>query len=92
MTDTQTRLIHDRIWDLISDYADIRDELETAFDNFRLLYEELEFALTDIGDELDDIEAHIASVSGSLRRFRGTGSSGDPSSYQQTTEEELPWN
>lgn len=30
MTDTQSKVIHSRIWDLISDYADIRDELEDA--------------------------------------------------------------
>ena len=35
MTSTQSRLIHDRIWDLISDYANIRDELEDALNDFR---------------------------------------------------------
>ena len=90
MMDSQSKLIHSRIWDLLSDYADIRDELEDAFGSIRLLYEELEFALTDIGDELDDIEAHISSVSGSLKRFRGN----DPAtpSNQQLHEEVLPWN
>ena len=92
MMDAQSKLIHDRIWDLLSDYADIRDELEDAFDSIRFLYEELELALSDIGDELDDIEAHIASVSGSLRKFRCSGSPDNPSSEQQTIKEELPWN
>ena len=90
MMDAQAKLIHDRIWNLLSDYADIRDELEDTFGSIRLLYEELEFALTDIGDELDDIEAHIASVSGFLKRFRGDDP-GTPSN-QPLHEEVLPWN
>ena len=91
MMDAQAKLVHDRIWDLLSDYADIRDELEDAFGSIRFLYEELEFALSDIGDELDDIEAHISSVSGSLRRFRGSGSHDTPIP-KQDIREELPWN
>ena len=35
MMDSQAKLIHSRIWDLISDYADIRDELEDAVLNCR---------------------------------------------------------
>ena len=91
MMDTQSKLIHAKIWDLLSDYADIRDELEDAFCSIRLLYEELEFCLTDIGDELDDIETHICSVSGSLRRFRYPGNQVSPVP-KQDIREELPWN
>lgn len=70
MTSTQSRLIHDRIWDLISDYANIRNELEDALNDFRYLYEELEFGMADIHDELDSIEEHISTASRSLKRFR----------------------
>ena len=91
MMDTQAKLIHAKIWDLLSDYADIRDELEDAFGSIRLLYEELDLALTDIGDELDDIEAHISSVSRSLRRFQCPGDQNTPVS-KQDIREELPWN
>ena len=72
MTDTQAKLIHGRIWDLISDYADIRDELEGALDNIRILYGDLELAMEDISDELDSIEEHLSVTGRTLKRFRIT--------------------
>lgn len=92
MMDTQAKLAHSRIWGLLSDYADIRDELDDAFCSIRLLYEELGSALDDIGSELEDIEAHILSVSGSLRRFRGNDTPEATPSGQEDDMEGLPWN
>lgn len=92
MTNAQAKLIHDQIWDLLSNYADIRDELEDALGSIHLLYEELEIALEQIGDDLYDIEAHIDSVSGSLRRFQCVDTQNNAVSKQETTQEELPWN
>ena len=51
MTDTQAKLMHSRIWDLISDYADIRDELEDALSSFHILYGDMELAMEDIFHE-----------------------------------------
>ena len=89
MTDTQAKLIHGRIWDLISDYADIRDELEGALDNIRILYGDLELAMEDISDELDSIEEHLSVTGRTLKRFRITYNA---TPHDAAEEEELPWN
>lgn len=89
MTETQTKLIHSKIWNLISDYADIRDELEDALDSFRILYKDLELAMEDISNELGDIEEHLDATSRTLKRFRVTDNTTLPTVDE---EEELPWN
>ena len=89
MTGTQAKLIHSRIWDLLSDYADIRDELESALDSIRILYGDLELAMEDITDELDAIEEHLSITGRTLKRFRVTDNTPPP---QADEEEELPWN
>ena len=89
MMDSQAKLIHSRIWNLISDYADIRDELEGALDSIRILYGDLELAMEDIADELDAIEEHLSMTGRTLKRFRVTDNTQPP---QTVEEEELPWN
>ena len=89
MTDTQTKLIHSKIWNLISDYADIRDELEGALESFQILYSDLELAMEDISNELGDIEEHLCTTSRTLKRFRVMDNSTLPEADE---EEELPWN
>lgn len=89
MMDSQAKLIHSRIWDLISDYADIRDELEGALESIRILYGDLELAMEDIADELDAIEDHLSITGRTLKRFR-TADNTLPSRTDE--EEELPWN
>ena len=89
MMDSQAKLIHSRIWDLISDYADIRDELEDALDSFRILYGDLELAMEDIADELDAIEEHLSITGRTLKQFRVTDNTPPPEADE---EEELPWN
>ena len=93
MTDTQAKLMHSRIWDLLSDYADIREELVEALSNIRSLYEELEIALYDLSDDLDEIEDHLSATGRSLRKYRGP----DPVCLLPWEEpghkeEVLPWN
>ena len=89
MTDIQSKLIHSRIWDLLSDYADIRDELESALDSIRILYGDLELAMEDIADELDAIDDHLSKTSHTLKHFRTTD---NPLPPRADEEEELPWN
>ena len=89
MTDTQAKLMHSRIWDLISDYADIRDELEDALSSFHILYGDMELAMEDISNELSDIEEHLGTTSRTLKRFRITDNTTLPTVDE---EEELPWN
>ena len=89
MMDSQAKLIHSRIWDLISDYADIRDELEGVLYSIRILYGDLELAMEDIADELDVIEEHLSTTGRTLKRFRISDNALPP---QADEEEELPWN
>ena len=94
MTDTQAKVMHSRIWDLLFDYADIREELEDALSSIMTLYEELESAIEDIGSDLEDIENHLSATGKTLRRYRGP----EPARvlpWQDTESEEkeaLPWN
>lgn len=89
MMDSQTKMILSRIWDLISDYADIRDELEGALDSIRILYGDLELAMEDIADELDAIEDHLTVTGRSLKRFRIPDNTSLPEADET---EDLPWN
>jgi hypothetical protein len=89
MMDSQTKTILSRIWDLISDYADIRDELEGALDSIRILYGDLELAMEDIADELDAIEDHLTVTGRSLKRFRIPDNTSLPEADET---EDLPWN
>lgn len=89
MMDSQTKTVLSRIWDLISDYADIRDELEGALDSIRILYGDLELAMEDIADELDAIEDHLTVTGRSLKRFRIPDNTSLPEADET---EDLPWN
>ena len=89
MTDIQAKLIHSRIWNLISDYADIREELDDALDSFRILYGDLELAMGDIADELDAIEEHLSVTGRTLKRFHAMDKTPPPEAEEA---EELPWN
>ncbi len=89
MMDSQTKTIHSRIRGLISDYTDIRDELEGALDSIRILYGDLELAMEDIADELGAIEDHLTITGRSLKRFRIPDNTPLPEADET---EDLPWN
>lgn len=59
------------VWELLEDYADIRDELDDALQLFEILQFELTSALDDIQDELDNLNSHLEECSSRLRRFKG---------------------
>lgn len=54
----------------LEEYMDILEELEEALDSFRWLRDELEFAMDDIGDELEDIQLRIRKAGRQLQRIR----------------------
>lgn len=58
------------IWELLDEYADIRDELEDTLNSFRYLKADIEFALEDITDELKLLQEHLNTYSARLMRFR----------------------
>lgn len=70
MTDKQDKGRDTSIWDLLYEYADIRDELEDALLSFRELHAEIEYAMEDITDELERLQEHLTKCSGKLMRFR----------------------
>ena len=70
MTDKQDKDRITSIFDLLYEYADIRDELEDALLSFRELHADIECAMEDITDELERLQEHLAKCSERLMRFR----------------------
>ena len=42
------------VWDVFNEYADIRDELEDSIGSFNSVIEDIQAALVDLDDELDE--------------------------------------
>ena len=70
MADKQDKTRHADIWNLLYEYADIRDELEDTLTSFQQLHKEIEYAMEDITDELESLQEHLSKCSGKLMRFR----------------------
>lgn len=70
MVDKQDKKRHNNIWDLLYEYADIRDELEDTLLSFKELHAEIEYAMEEITDELENLQEHLAKCSERLVRFR----------------------
>lgn len=70
MTDKQDKDRITSIFDLLYEYADIRDELEDALLSFRELHADIKYAMEDITDELERLQEHLAKCSERLMRFR----------------------
>ena len=88
MADKQDKSRHADIWNLLYEYADIRDELEDALLSFRELHAEIEYAMEDITEELENLQEHLAKCSERLRRFRNPRHS----QYEVTKEQgDLPF-
>ena len=68
--DKQDKIRHADIWNLLYEYAGIRDELEDTLTSIRLLHEEMECAMIDITEELEQLHGHLAKCSGRLIRFQ----------------------
>lgn len=58
------------IWELLEEYADIRDGLEDTLQSFDILQSEVTSALEDIQDEIDTLKEHLAACSARLIRFK----------------------
>ncbi len=70
MENKPIRTRHDEIWGLLSEYANIRDELEDALLSFQLLHAEIEFAMQDITAELTVLNEHLHACDSRLMRFK----------------------
>ena len=64
------RMRHAQIWNLLYEYADIRDQLEDLFNSLHLLQQSIEVELDDLSEEFDDLQERMNSVSGKLFRFK----------------------
>lgn len=58
------------VWDVFEEYADIRDELEDLLDGFRSIQEDIELAIYDLEEGLEDVEDHLARCDRVFRRFK----------------------
>lgn len=70
MAEKQDKTRHADIWNLLYEYADIRDELEDTLISFQQLHQEIEYAMEDITDELESLQEHLSKCNGKLIRFR----------------------
>lgn len=62
------------VWELLDEYADIRDELEETLQSFQLLHYEMSCTINDICEGIEELEEHLAKCSRRLTRFKGPGS------------------
>lgn len=60
----------DSIWDLLGEYADIRDGLEDTLQSFQILHYEISCAMDDISDDIGELEGHLAKCRRRLMRFK----------------------
>lgn len=68
------KMRHSQIWDLLGEYADIREHLEDLFHSLCMIQSSLEAELNDISDEFDDLQEELNSCSLKLFRFKNPGS------------------
>ena len=68
------KMRHSQIWDLLGEYADIREHLEDLFHSLCMVQSSLEAELNDISDEFDDLQEELNSCSLKLFRFKNPGS------------------
>lgn len=72
------RIRHDQIWDLLHEYADIRDQLEALFDALHLLQQSLEVELEDLSEDFDDLQERLNRTAMHLFRFKVTPNDTEP--------------
>jgi len=68
------KMRHSQIWDLLGEYADIREHLEDLFHSLCMIQSLLEAELNDISDEFDDLQEELNSCSLKLFRFKNPAS------------------
>ena len=58
------------VWEVFEKYADIRDELEDILMSFDVMKDDIETALDDISDGLDQLTMNLKECDRVFRRFR----------------------
>ena len=78
-TDKRCRkALHDTIWGLLFQYADLRDELSGVLLSFQLMYEDIRNSMEGIQSEMDELEEHLEACSQQLQGFQVQSGSWDP--------------
>lgn len=86
------RMRHSQIWDLLGQYADIRDHLEDVLYTLQMLQSQLVSDLDGLSDDFDDLTEEIDSCSKNLIRFRKAPDPPDDDfTARSSTEEGLPF-
>lgn len=70
MSSSVDRIRHAQIWDLLGQYADIRDQLEDVLSSMQVLQAQFISDLEDLSVDFDELSAQITRCSHSLIRFR----------------------
>lgn len=79
-------------WELLDEYADIRDELKENLQSFQILHSEMSCTINDLSDEIEELEEHLTKCSRRLIRFKGPGSLKCEDTNVRNVREELPFN
>ena len=58
------------LWDVLDNYADVRDELDDVLQSFSMAQYELQCAMDDINGELEAIQGHLAECDRVFRRYK----------------------
>lgn len=77
------RIRHSQIWDLLDQYADIREHLEDILYSMQMLQSQMLSDLEDLSDDFDDLTEEIGNCSKKLIRFK---TSPDPSASEYPPE------
>ena len=65
---------HAQIWNLLYEYAEIRDQLEDLFHSIHFPQQNIEMELEDLSEDFDDLQERLNRASNHLCLFRNPGS------------------
>lgn len=86
------RMRHSQIWNLLDQYADIRDHLEDVLYAMQMLQSQLASDIEDLSVDFDDLTEELNNCSKNLIRFKTAPDHPRQECSQKTEpEEELPF-
>lgn len=72
------KALHDSVWGLLFEYADLRDELSGVLLSFELLYVDIQDHMEGIQCEMDSLKEHLEACSRKLQGFHVQDGSWNP--------------
>lgn len=58
------------LWEVLNEYADVRDELQDILESFSILIDDINLAMGDISEDLDRIYKHLSECDSTFRRYK----------------------